>query len=69
MQLRPGLSPRPGLMLLVGAGLLSRDGEVRVTLEPLDAGSDREHLQQQLAAMNPDAFPGSERPGASRSYP
>jgi hypothetical protein len=41
-----------GLVLLIGAALLSREGEVRVQLEPVDSSSDRARLQQQLTDIN-----------------
>ena len=40
------------VILLAGAALLSREGEVRVQLESVDSSSDRVRLQQQLADMN-----------------
>ena len=41
-----------GVMLLVGASLLSSKGEVRVQLESSDSSSDRARLQQQLTDIN-----------------
>jgi hypothetical protein len=41
-----------GLVLLIGATLLSREGEVRVQLEAVDSSSDRARLQQQLTDIN-----------------
>lgn len=41
-----------GLVLLVGAALLTRKGEVRVQLETTDSSADRARLQQQLADIN-----------------
>jgi hypothetical protein len=41
-----------GLILLVGAWLLSHKGEARVQLEPVDSSSDRARLQQQLTDIN-----------------
>ena len=41
-----------GLALLTGAALLSKKGEVRVRLEPVDSSSDRARLQAQLTDIN-----------------
>jgi len=41
-----------GVILLVGASLLSQKGEVRVQLETGDSSSDRARLQQQLTDIN-----------------
>jgi hypothetical protein len=40
-----------GVILIIGATLLSQKGEAKVTVEP-GANADRAHLQQQLAEMN-----------------
>ena len=41
-----------GVVLLIGAALLSHKGEVPVQLEPVDSSSDRARLQQQLTDIN-----------------
>lgn len=41
-----------GVILLVGAGLLSKQGEVKVQLEEVDSSADRARLQQQLVDIN-----------------
>jgi hypothetical protein len=41
-----------GVVLLIGASLLTRKGEVRVQLESGDSSSDRARLQQQLTDIN-----------------
>ncbi len=41
-----------GLILLAGAFVLSREGEIRPTNDLADTSSERAHLQQQLAEMN-----------------
>jgi hypothetical protein len=41
-----------GLALLTGAALLSKKGEVRVQLDPVDSSSDRARLQEQLTDIN-----------------
>jgi hypothetical protein len=41
-----------GMILLGGAALLSRKGEVRVQLEPADSSQERARLQQQLVDIN-----------------
>jgi hypothetical protein len=41
-----------GAILLVGAGLLSQEGELRVQLEQVDSSNDRARLQQQLVDIN-----------------
>jgi hypothetical protein len=41
-----------GVILLAGAGLLSKKGEVRVQLESVDSNDDRTRLQQQLVDIN-----------------
>ena len=41
-----------GVILLAGAALLTRKGEVRVQLETTDSSADRARLQQQLADIN-----------------
>jgi len=41
-----------GLILLAGAALLSRKGEVKVALEATDSSDDRARLQRQLSDIN-----------------
>jgi hypothetical protein len=47
-----GIIAASGVVLLIGAALLSRRGEVRVQLESGDSSSDRARLQQQLTDIN-----------------